>query len=277
MSFLRRYLRARYGWLPLYEVRNKVRIGHTAIGLRRFEAAEARRLAATFPDGRLPSALVATILLTYKRHDDLLKAVDSALNQTVTDHVVLVVDDGGGLPELPAHPRLHSVSLSRNINVLGVSRNIGMRLTDSRFVAFLDDDNLWYPDHLETALTALCRDEPQPAPDAVYTAMRRVFPDGRELDVLSVPFDRTVAMNDTFLDCNCFVAKRSSAATFSRIRRSSTVAPKEDWELIYRLSRHHLIEHVPHVTVDYLVNPNSYWTHWETDGDSVGHSAPEAA
>jgi glycosyltransferase involved in cell wall biosynthesis len=265
MAFLRRYLRARFGWLPLYELRNKVRLGHTAIGLRRFELAEARRLARELPGGRLPTALVATILLTYKRPDDLLRAVESALAQTVTDHVVLVVDDGGGLPELPQHPRLHAVSISRNINVLGVSRNIGMRLTDSQFVAFLDDDNYWYPHHLETALAQLRRKAPQPRPDAVYTAMRRVLPDGEEYDVLSVSFDRKAAMNETFLDCNPFVARRLPALSFSRLRRSSSVAPKEDWELIFRLSRRHRVEHVPEVTLDYLVNPKSYWTRWDSE------------
>ncbi|MFF4880305.1 glycosyltransferase family 2 protein [Micromonospora sp. NPDC000668] len=265
MSWVKRRLRATFGWLPLEELRNKVLLGHTAVGLYRFERSEIARLLATLPGGVKPRALVATIVLTYKRPDGLRRAVESVLAQTVTDHVVIVVDDGGGqIPELPADPRLHVVSLRRNINVLGISRNIGMGLADSRFVAFLDDDNAWHPHHLQTALARLQDDDPsRPRPDGVYTAMRRVTPDGLQRDILSVAFDRKLAWERCFLDSNPFVARRSSDLVFSRLRRSSTVAPKEDWELIYRFSRRHRVEHIPEPTVEYVINPNSYWTTWE--------------
>lgn len=264
MGFVKQRLRARFGWLPLSELRNKVLLGHTAIGLYRFEKSEVRRLLATLPGGVRPTALVATVVLTYQRPDGLRRAVESVLAQTVTDQVVIVVDDGGGaIPRLPADPRLHVVSLRRNINVLGVSRNIGMALTDSQYVAFLDDDNTWHPDHLETALARLRSGPSQSRPDAVYTAMCRMTPDGIERDVLSVPFDRRLAWEQCFLDSNPFVARRCAHLVFSRLRRSATVTPKEDWELIYRFGGRHRVEHVPEVTVDYVVNPDSYWTSWE--------------
>lgn len=261
MRALKRRLRARYGWLPLEELRNKVLLGHTAIGLHRFERSEVRRLLRTMPGGVRPTARVATVVLTYKRPDGLRRAVASVLAQTVHDQVVIVVDDGGGgLPELPADPRLHVVSLRHNINVLGVSRNIGMGLTESPFVAFLDDDNAWHPHHLETALARL---DGETRPDAVYTAMRRVLPDGTEHDVLSVTFDRKLAWERCFLDSNPLVVRRLPGLHYSRLRRSSSVAPKEDWELVYRFSRRHRVEHIPEPTVDYTINPDSYWTAWE--------------
>ncbi|GIF38704.1 glycosyltransferase family A protein [Actinoplanes xinjiangensis] len=265
MDSLKQRLRARYGWLPLEEMRNKVVLGHTAVGLGRFERSEIRRLLTSMPGGVRPTARVATVVLTYKRPEGVLRAVESVLSQTVQDQVVMVVDDGGGqLPEFPADPRLHVVSLRHNINVLGVSRNIGMGLTDSRYVAFLDDDNTWHPHHLETALHRLENTAATgPQPDAVYTAMLRMLPDGTQHDVLSVPFDRKLAWERCFLDTNPLVVRRLPGMRFSRLRRSSSVAPKEDWEFIYRLSRRHHVEHIPEPTVNYAVNPNSYWTAWE--------------
>ncbi|MFI7607399.1 glycosyltransferase family 2 protein [Micromonospora sp. NPDC049366] len=262
LTILRRKLRARFGWMPMYELRNKVLLGHTALGLRRLELAETRRLLATLPQGRRPKATVAVVLLTYRRPEHLLRAVESVLAQTMRDLVLVVVDDGGGLPPLPDDPRLFPVSLARNVNVLGVSRNIGMRLTDSPFVAFIDDDNLWYPRHLEVALARLTAPD---APDGVYTAMRRVLPDGTEYDVLSQPFDRNLAKNTAFLDSNPFVVRRTGDVWFSRIRRVAATLPKEDWEMMYRHSRRHRIEHIPEATVQYLVNPGSYWTNWEPE------------
>jgi len=250
-------LKAVFGWLVLFEARNKVLLAPSAVRLRRVEDAEVRRLAATFPSP--PSARVATVIATHRRPEALLAAVRSALDQTVRDQVVIVVDDGAGLPELPDDPRLFAVSLSRNTGVAGVVRNVGIRLTRSRYVAFLDDDNLWEPDHLERALAVL---DASDGPDAVYTALRRVLPDGSEKDILSVPYDRRRSARESFLDTNAFVARRTRSLHFSRLRRTPEVLPREDWELIHRYGRGHRVRHVPHPTVRYLVNPASFYTDW---------------
>lgn len=250
-------LKRRFGWLVLYELRNKVLLAPGAVRLRRFEDAETARLARVL--GRRPTAQVATVIATHRRPEALLRAVRSALDQSVRDHVVLVVDDGAGLPELPADPRLFAVSLSRNTGVAGVVRNVGIRLTASRYVAFLDDDNLWEPEHLQEALGALTAPG---GPDGVYTALRRVRPDGTDMDVLSVPFDRRRSAHEAFLDTNAFVARRVPALRFSRLRRTPEVLPREDWELIRRYSRAHRVAHLARPTVRYLVNPGSFYTSW---------------
>ncbi|MQY36726.1 hypothetical protein SRB17_47280 [Streptomyces sp. RB17] len=250
-------LKRAFGWLVLFELRNKLVLLPSALRLRRFETAETRRLTAAAAS--LPTALVATVIATHRRPDQLRAAVRSALAQTVRDQIVVVVDDGAGLPELPDDPRLFAVSLARNTGVAGVVRNVGIRLTRSRYVAFLDDDNLWEPDHLQRALAVL---ESPGGPDGVYTALRRVLPDGTERDVLSVPFDRRRAARESFLDTNAFVARRNRALHFSRLRRTPDVLPREDWELVHRYSRSHRVRHVPHPTVRYLVNPGSFYTTW---------------
>ncbi|HEV2344969.1 MAG TPA: glycosyltransferase family 2 protein [Actinocrinis sp.] len=266
---VKRFLRRRYGWLPLYELRNKLLLWHTVPRVWLFESAEVRRLRRLLPDGG--PALVTTVVPTYKRADTLVAAVESALAQTVTEHRIIVVDDGGGqVPPLPDDPRVVVVSLRRNTAVLGVVRNVGIRLARSPFVAFLDDDNTWEPDHLAVTLGAL---EARPNERAyrlhgVYTALRRVTPDGREMDILSVPYDRRVARERAFLDANAFVARRSRALRFSRLRRDKGVLPREDWASLYRYARRHRIAHLPVPTVRYLVNPNTYYTVWNSDASA---------
>ncbi|WP_225847067.1 glycosyltransferase [Streptomyces sp. HPF1205] len=250
-------LKGAFGWLVLFELRNKVLLAGSALRLRRIENAETRRLAAALPVR--PTALVATVIATHERPEALRAAVGSALAQTVRDQVVVVVDDGAGLPELPDDPRLFAVSLSVNTKTAGVVRNVGIRLSRSRYVAFLDDDNLWEPEHLARALEAL---EAPGGPDGVYTALRRVLPDGTEHDILSVPWDRRRSARESFLDTNAFVARRNRALRFSRLRRTPEVLPREDWELIHRYARTHRIRHLPHPTVRYLVNPGSFYTRW---------------
>jgi len=253
--------------LVVFEARNKVvrfRAGHAT---RKFEDAEVARL--TRQLGELPRAKVASVVTTYRRPEIVQRAIGSALAQTVTDQVIMVVDDAGGLPDLPDDPRVFGVSLSRNVAIAGVVRNFGARLTRSEYVAFLDDDNQWAPNHLETALAALERSPAEgdtgPRPDVVYTAVRRAFPDGQLMDVLSVPFDKRKLRAEGFVDVNSVVARRFPGLHFSRLNRPKGGTPAEDWELLFRLSYIHRqrVQHIPVETVNYLVNPEAYWSDWQ--------------
>jgi hypothetical protein len=250
--------------LVVFEARNKVVRGRTGRATHRFEDAEVARL--TRQLGELPQARVATVITTYRRPEIVQRAIQSALAQTVRDQVIMVVDDAGGLPGLPPDPRVSGVSLSANVAIAGVVRNMGARLTRSEYVAFLDDDNEWEPNHLETALAALEDDHAGPSPDVVYTAVRRAFPDGRMMDVLSTPFDKRKLRGEGFVDVNSVVARRSDGLHFSRLKRPKGGTPAEDWELIFRLSYVHRqrVQHVPVQTVNYLVNPEAYWSDWKS-------------
>jgi glycosyltransferase involved in cell wall biosynthesis len=247
----------------VYETRNKIVGARAAQRNRRFQADEVRRLRQLCAGKRL-QARVLVVIPTYKRPDRLLAAVASALSQTYKDLVVVVVDDGGGLPDLPPNPRLIAVSLSRNSATLGLVRNVGIDLADSEFIAFLDDDNVWTPDHVATAVAALQAD---PTLAAVYTSVRRLLPDGSELDVLGEPFDRVKLRENPYVDANSIVVRRSANRGFSIVPRVKSTLPKEDWEYVWRMSRRERVAHVPKVTVLYSVNPESYFTSWEPAGE----------
>lgn len=247
-------------WVEIMEMRNKVLHAPNALVTRRLALAEVARLRQEVP--RIPEAKVVTIIPAYCRPDLLKRAVRSALDQTVRDHVVVVVDDGGGLPALSADPRLYAVSLSRNFGDCGVVRNIGIYLTSSQYVAFLDDDNEWEPYHLKVALDALTTDSQGCIPGLAYTAVQRYFPDGRLMDILSVPFDRKQLARRAYIDSNSLVARRFPGLRFSWICRPRGLHPREDWEFVHRLSRRTEVVHSNVPTVRYLINPESYLTEW---------------
>ncbi|HEV7195644.1 MAG TPA: glycosyltransferase [Pedococcus sp.] len=254
------WLRGHFGLWPLLELRNRLIWGPNAAAWRLFEWREVRRLSNAL--GPLPETGVTTIIPTYRRPELLPAAVASALGQTVTDHLVVVVDDGGGgLPELPQDDRLIAISLSRNTRRLGLVRNVGIRLTRSTYIAFLDDDNQWQPNHLAVATDAL-----DDGADLVYTAVERVRSDGSWMDTLSQDFDRR-ALGDRpgFVDANAIVVRRDAGVRFSVIRRGKEMLPKEDLEFVWRMSARMRVRHVSVPTVRYLVNENSYYTGWAPD------------
>jgi glycosyltransferase involved in cell wall biosynthesis len=254
---LRAGLRARFGIWPLFEARNKALGWPRALLAAGFERREIARLQLTC---RTPAARVTTVVPTYRRPASLLRAVRSALAQEVEDHVVIVVDDGGGLPELPNDERLVAVSLAHNTALVGLVRNVGIALARSPYLAFLDDDNEWGPQHLTHAVAAL-----EEGADIVYTALERVHPDGTPLDVLSRPFDRRRLAEECYIDTNSLVVRNGCGVRFSRQPRSRSTLPKEDWEFVWRLSRRRRTVHVPITTVRYVVNPDSYYTSWHDD------------
>ena len=250
--------------LVVFELRNKLLRWPGAIKLRSIEHAEVSRLSDEL--AKLPEAKVAAIITTYKRPELLAHAIRSVLDQTVTDFTLLVVDDGGGLPDLgefTSDPRFFACSLSANTGFHAVAKNVGIRLTRSKYVAFLDDDNTWEPEHLEAALGALEGHQPGSEPGYIYTAVARVFPDGREYDTLSVEFDRRLLARTNFIDTNAMVIRRFRGLHWSRIRRPLGLYPREDWELAYRLSRKMRVQHVSTPTVRYLIHSDSYYTDWQ--------------
>lgn len=261
---VKRWIRNRFGIWPALELRNRIITVPYLPRLIRFENAEVKRLRLQL--GTVPTAKIACIVPTYKRPDGLLSAINSILAQECRDFVIIVVDDGAGLPLLPSDPRLFAVSLSRNCGIAGLVRNVGIRLSNSDFIAFLDDDNVWMPQHLTIAMQAL-----EQGADLVYTALRRRNPDGSERDVLSVPFDRRrLADGASFMDTNAVILRRSANSLFSRIPRPRPMFPREDWEFVWRISAHARVQHVPVATVDYLVNPESFFTSWAEAGESAG-------
>lgn len=255
---LKRAIRRTVGIWPAMELRNRVAMAASQPGLKRFEDDNVARLGAQL--GQIPSANIACIIPTHKRPEGVIASINSILAQERQDFVIIVVDDGAGLPAvLPQDPRLFAVSLSRNSAVLGLVRNVGIRLTKSRYVAFLDDDNTWTPNHLTLAIAALEEDA-----DLVYTAVRRRTADGRELDVLSRAFDRRRFADETsWVDANSIVLRRDALKLFSRLPRTKATLPKEDWEFVWRVSADARVRHVPVATVEYLVNEDSYYTSWD--------------
>lgn len=249
-------VRSTIGTFPFFDLLLKLRGLPRYPSVRRFEHREAQRIAAQL--GGPPTAEIVTVIPTYKRPEKLLKAVQSALDQTIDDHVVMVIDDGAGLPTLPDDPRLFAASLSRNQGTVSTTRNVGVLATRSTYVAFLDDDNTWREDHLALALEKL-----RNGADLTYSALQRVDPDGRVIDVFSVPFDRKACREMSFADANSIVVRRDARTLFSRAPRPFGSFPREDWEFVYRLSRRLPTVHIEDATVTYVVHEESFYTDWD--------------
>jgi glycosyltransferase involved in cell wall biosynthesis len=101
--------------------------------------------------------LFSVIIPTYNRPDFLPEAIDSVLNQTVDDLECIVVDDAGPIAAtVPDDPRMKLIRHTSNGGE-PAARNTGIKAAQGRYVAFLDDDDVFTRDRLQIALQGLER------------------------------------------------------------------------------------------------------------------------
>jgi hypothetical protein len=100
---------------------------------------------------------VSIIIPTYQRREYVCRAVRSVLAQRFTDWELIVVDDGSadgtGDALRTFEPRLRY--LWQENGGASAARNAGLRLARGDVVAFLDSDDRWFADHLETVVGML--------------------------------------------------------------------------------------------------------------------------
>ena len=101
------------------------------------------------------SRLVSVIIPSYKRSDTVIRAINSVLNQTYEDIEVLVVDDNiqGDEYSIELEKVLGQINDNRVIlirqekHVNGAkARNEGVKASHGYYIAFLNDDDEWWPD-----------------------------------------------------------------------------------------------------------------------------------
>jgi len=102
--------------------------------------------------------LFSVIIPTYERSEFLAAAVDSVLAQTVGDFECIVIDDASpsGIDLAVSDGRVRVTRHPENRGATS-ARNTGLALARGRYVAFLDDDDVWTPRRLEYALEGLAR------------------------------------------------------------------------------------------------------------------------
>ncbi len=127
----------------------------------RFAALEQRlrERAAVYEPARVREARVSVVVQTAGAPRPLLRALDSLVAQRFGNWEAVVVDHGSIPAEalLRAHPAWDRISYARLPvpHTAGAARNLGLRMIRGEYVAFLDADNRFAPDHLEEAVDAI--------------------------------------------------------------------------------------------------------------------------
>lgn len=108
--------------------------------------------------------MISVIIPTYNRYDNLLNAINSVKNQTFKDYEIIVVSDGS--TDERYKDDIENVTMIRlpksSRELLGypcgsIPRNEGLIKASGEYVAFLDDDDIWMPNKLETQIKEMIK------------------------------------------------------------------------------------------------------------------------
>ncbi len=176
---------------------------------------------------------------------ELLQDALSSLTAQTYEHweAVVVNDAGDDVSEIVAAMdpggRIRCVSHDRNSG-LAAARNTGIRLSSGEIICYLDDDDMFYPHHLETVVAALR----EAGRECVYTDTKFVQ---EELDNgarIAVGEDRRNADLDYSLErlhvtnhipVNAWAHRRSLLGRTGLFDESMKAL--EDWDLLLRIAR----------------------------------------
>lgn len=183
-----------------------------------------------------PNPLVTVITPTYKRDELLKEAIESVLSQTIRDFEYIVVDDAcsDATEQLVKSFQDDRITYLRNKENPARTHcrplNVGLQQSSGKYIAYLDDDNTWYPFHLEVLLKTIEREDL----DVVYCDM--MVDNGETLSYgIQMDFDAQFLLNRNFIDTSEILHKRE--VIFGIGGWDEDVKRFTDWNLCVRMMK----------------------------------------
>jgi len=162
---------------------------------------------------------------------------------------IVVVNDGGKAPETRD---IRLVNLAQSAG-RSEAMNRGVRAAKSAFIAFLDDDDLFYPEHLETLSTAARTTQDAAWYTDAVSAFVRVGASGAHethsrMRIFGQDFDRQLLLIDNYIPLPTLLVPRETFLYLGGF--DPTFDLFEDWDFLIRLSQRGALAHVPRITCE---------------------------
>ena len=196
---------------------------------------------------------ISVIISTYNRPKMLQRAIDSVLAQTFKNFELIIVDDHSKIPPKfslpPDEKRVVAMRLPHNSGYQVIPKNVGIMISRGEYIAYLDDDNVYLPNHLEALYKAITKKQA----DVVYGDRSYHSNDPNEKRFMgrqSYPYDLSQIEQGNYIDTSDIMHTRQAINDVGFwdifwIR-------KADWLLMVRFGKAgKKIVHVPEVITEY--------------------------
>jgi glycosyltransferase involved in cell wall biosynthesis len=183
------------------------------------------------------------------------RAIRSVIDQTHGDWSLFVIQDGGEIAptqiiEAPDDARVHFLSIPRQGKAAAL--NHAMKQGRAKYVAYLDDDDVWYPNHLHVALSTMCERQIRLLhTDAYEVFLRRI---GDRYQESSRNILNRGPLSDLLL---WYVSHINTVHERSLIEEAGPYDEQRqvfiDWDMLLRMARLSRPHHVPIVTCEHNI------------------------
>ncbi|MFN2529588.1 MAG: glycosyltransferase family 2 protein, partial [Candidatus Baltobacteraceae bacterium] len=201
--------------------------------------------------------LVSMVIRTYDRRAFLPRALESLSRQTYKKLEIIVVNDGG--PDvsdiIAGFDNVRYLLLERNGGT-SAAANAGLHAARGKYIGFLDDDDIVFPEHVSVLVSALERSGAEVAHTDTIAAHFEKDDAGQYFVTGYIVFlDGLVEPTDFYVTDGVgpmsVLMKRSLAISAGGY--NETITHAEDWDLYLNLSQHFDFIHVPRVTGVYSI------------------------
>ena len=209
-------------------------------------------------------SLISVIIPVYNGEKTIRETIESVLNQTFRNFELIILNDGSQDSTLEVVSSIQDFRLkvfSHPNAGLAASRNRGTFHAVGEYISFIDADDLWTPDKLETQLKAL-QDNPEAA--VAYSWTNYIDESGQFL------------RRGGYLTANGDVYAKLLVVDFLEngsnplIRRQALIQVRgfdeslpaaEDWDVLLRLAAQYSFVAVPYPQILYRVSASSMSAH----------------
>ncbi len=209
-------------------------------------------------------SLVSVVIATRNYGQYISHAITSVVQQTYPHWELIIVDDGStdATPAVVAkwcdNPRIRYYRLEGAGQ--SQAKNLGIRLSQGEFIAFLDADDLWLPDKLTKQVACLRQ---HPAAGVAYTRRILIGPDGTAIaepnGTSSIDYpsgwilDRLLIRN--FVCFSSSIVRKTVFDHIGLFDESRTMAI--DYDLWLRVARHYRFVCIDEPLVQYRTGHNN--------------------
>jgi glycosyltransferase involved in cell wall biosynthesis len=215
---------------------------------------------------REDECMVTVVMRTYNRTEKIKESIQSVLNQTFQDFELIIINDGGAdevrkVIDSFKSNKIKYYRLDKNCGQ-AAALNEGILKANGKYIAYLDDDDIYYPKHLEILVSFL---ERNPNYDFVYSNSwwcygklenSKFVEKSRKLyEVRPQKFDKNLLFEKNYISILNVLHKKSCF-------RKTGLFNKElphlvDWDMWKRYARHFKLHQLNEITGEYRWTKNN--------------------
>jgi len=217
------------------------------------------RLKACYED----TCTVSVIMTTYQFRPEIRESIDSVLQQTFTDYELVIVNDAGpkdveSVIGSFGSDKIRYIRLKNNLGLAG-ARNEGLKIARGHYIAYLDDDDIYYSNHLQVLVEAAqntgCKVAYSTTQAIEGFVVDGVFQHIRPMFVWDESFDKNTLISRIYITTCSIMHKRSllsKVGMFQPDMRST-----QDWDLWLKFALKTEFRHVSEITSEYRISKDN--------------------